>query len=147
MEEELLTLAYNNLHNCQLLPEDVIQYIKNLNQINFEKIHTFFIDILFIHINKIYNLHQFKKLTSNNILYLSNTEIDNNISLFIIPVIDEMFLDNYINILLKNIKKKKCITYYEFINFKSIPMYLLDTEFLIKHNINIGSNNNLFNIV
>lgn len=146
MDNELLNRVCIDMELNNYLSNDIKSYIKNLNNFNINKNNIFFMDIIFVYVNKMYDMIQFKRLISNNILALSSTQVDNTIALFIIPVFNENLIDDYINILIKDIKERNFITYYEFLNFKNIPMYLFDEEFLIKYNINIGSNSNILPI-
>jgi hypothetical protein len=141
MDSETLNKIYIGLDTYKFLQQDVITYIKRINNISLDKNNIFFMDILFVYIDKIYDINQFKRLISaNNILSLSNTNPDEEVSLFILPIFNDSLLDDYINMIISNKNERNFITYLEFINFKKVPMYLFDDEFLIKNNINIGSN-------
>lgn len=142
--EEILDQVYNNLEKTN---EDVISYIKNLNMINMKKEFSqgYFINVVFLNNCKYTNKEMLEKYLSKSLSSIGQFDIikNNDILYFIILVIDDTYLEDYINILHNNIEPNNYITYYEFINFKNIPYYLFPEEFLIKNNINIVANNNI----
>lgn len=142
--EEVLNQVYNNLNKVD---EEAISYIKNLNTVNMEKNFTngYFINVVFINIIKYTNKNILKYYLSKSLASIGKFDIfnDNNILYFIILVVEDIYLEDYINILHTNIEPNNFIIYYEFLNFKKIPYYLFPEEFLIKNNINLVSNNDI----
>lgn len=142
--EEVLNQVYNNLNKVD---EEAISYIKNLNTVNMEKKFTngYFINVVFINIIKYTNKNILKYYLSKSLASIGKFDIfnDNNILYFIILVVEDIYLEDYINILHTNIEPNNFIIYYEFLNFKKIPYYLFPEEFLIKNNINLVSNNDI----
>lgn len=142
--EEVLNQVYNNVNK---IDEEGLTYIKNLNMINMKKNFTngYFINIVFLNITKYTNKEILKHYLSKNLASFGELDIinDNNVLYFIILVVEDVYLEDYINILHTNIEPNNYIIYYEFLNFKNIPYYLFPEEFLIKNNINIVSNNDI----
>lgn len=142
--EEVLNQVYNNLNKVD---EEAISYIKNLNTVTTEKNFTngYFINVVFINIIKYTNKNILKYYLSKSLASIGKFDIfnDNNILYFIILVVEDIYLEDYINILHTNIEPNNFIIYYEFLNFKKIPYYLFTEEFLIKNNINLVSNNDI----
>lgn len=142
--EEVLNKVYNNLNKVD---EEAISYIKNLNMVNMKKNFTngYFINVVFINIIKYTNKDILKYYLSKNLASIGKFDIfnDNNILYFVILVVEDIYLEDYINILHTNIEPNNFIIYYEFLNFKKIPYYLFPEEFLIKNNINLVSNNDI----
>lgn len=143
MENTIFNKSYLLLENKNLLTNDAFDYLKSSNDYNLKKDNVFFKDIIFINITRFYDKEQLIHVLKNNILSLTNTKTNKDISFYIIPVTTS--LDDYIEMILPIIENKNYITYLEFINFETIPKYLFDIELLLKYNINIGSNNNIFN--
>lgn len=142
--EEVLNKVYNNLNKVD---DEAISYIKNLNMVNMKKNFTngYFINVVFINIIKYTNKDILKYYLSKSLASIGKFNIfnDNNILYFVILVVEDIYLEDYINILHTNIEPNNYIIYYEFLNFKNIPYYLFPEEFLIKNNINLVSNNDI----
>lgn len=142
--EEVLNKVYNNLNKVD---DEAISYIKNLNMVNMKKNFTngYFINVVFINIIKYTNKDILKYYLSKSLASIGKFNIfnDNNILYFVILVVEDIYLEDYINILHTNIEPKNFVIYYEFLNFKKIPYYLFPEEFLIKNNINLVSNNDI----
>lgn len=143
MDNEIFNKSYLLLENKNLLSEDALEFLKTSNDYNLKKDNVFFNDIIFIHIAQFSNKDQLLHMLKNNILNLSNVKTNTDIALYIIPIINS--LDDYIEMIFSKLEHQNSVTYLEFINFINIPKYLFDTELLLKYNINIGSNIDIFN--
>lgn len=144
MESKILNKSYLLLENKNLISEEALEYLKSSNNYNLKKSNVFFNDIMFIHITEFCDKDHLLYKCKNNILNLSNTKINKDIALYLVPVVDNS-LDDFIEELLHILELQNSVNYLEFIDFHKIPKYLFDIEILLKYNINLGSNIDIFN--